>query len=309
MTATSFAERINYDGVLDGVYRVSLVAVPGQTYRYQADLTGNHLNIPLGIGRGGVSIKGNVNVNIKVDNDTIPRLQAKKNIILDAVLLPEGKYSFPSSAVIADGATVGMFNLVVDLAFLSANPGKKYAVALKIESSDVKVNRNLSTTVILIDTKFLFPEASFTSVSDPLIERQVNFTNTSKNGLRYIWNFGDGTSSNELAPKHVYPGAGPYNVSLTVLGVTQEVNKSTLTTPFTLPTADFTYVVIGKQLNVTSTSTNGAAFAWTFGDGGTAATAAATRNYVAAGNYEVKLTVTDPTGKYKSAKMVSVTIP
>lgn len=309
MTATSSAERISYDGFLDGIYRVSQVSIPGQTFRYQADLTGNKLTIPLGVGRGGVSIKGSVNVNIKVDNDTIPRLQAKKNIIPDAVLIPDGKYTVPSSATISGGAAVGMFNLVVDLAFLAANPGKKYAIALKIESSEVKVNRNLSTTIILIDTKFLFPEAIFTAVSDPLIERQVNFTNTSKNGLKYIWNFGDGTTSNEISPKHLFAGLGPYTISLTVLGVTEDLNKAVSTNSFTLPAADFNFIVTGKQLNVTNTSTNGAAYLWTFGDNSTASTANASRTYAAAGTYEVKLTVTDPSGKYKSAKSISITIP
>ncbi|MFC3562806.1 PKD domain-containing protein [Pedobacter jamesrossensis] len=309
MTATSSAERISYDGFLDGIYRVSQVSIPGQTYRYQADVAGNKLTIPLGVGRGGLSIKESVNVNIKVDNDTIPRLQAKRNIILDAVSLPEGKYSIPSSAVISGGATLGTFNLVVDLAFLAANPGKKYAIALKIESPDVKVNRNLSTTIILIDTKFLFPEAVFTSISDPLIERQINFTNTSKNGLKYIWDFGDGTTSNEASPKHLYASAGPYSISLTALGVTEDLNRTVLTTSFTLPTADFTFVIAGKQLNVTSTSTNGTTYLWTFGDNSTALTANASRTYATAGSYEVKLTVTDPSGKYKSAKTTSITIP
>lgn len=57
------------------------------------------------------------------------------------------------------------------------------------------------------------PTASFTSVSVGLAGI---FTNTSTNGTSYLWDFGDGATSTEENPSHVYQSAGTYSVSLTV---------------------------------------------------------------------------------------------
>jgi len=57
------------------------------------------------------------------------------------------------------------------------------------------------------------PTSSFTSVSVGLA---AIFTNTSTNGTSYLWNFGDGNSSTDANPTHVYSLASSYSVSLTV---------------------------------------------------------------------------------------------
>jgi hypothetical protein len=57
------------------------------------------------------------------------------------------------------------------------------------------------------------PVASFTDVASFLT---VVFTNTSTNATNYLWNFGDGTTSNLQNPIHVFPGFGPYYVQLIV---------------------------------------------------------------------------------------------
>lgn len=43
----------------------------------------------------------------------------------------------------------------------------------------------------------------------------VVFTNTSTNAISYLWDFGDGTTSEEANPQHVYTAAGDYEVVLT----------------------------------------------------------------------------------------------
>jgi PKD repeat protein len=43
---------------------------------------------------------------------------------------------------------------------------------------------------------------------------QVQFTNCSENAKSYFWNFGDGTTSTEFEPSHLYSGSFPYNVML-----------------------------------------------------------------------------------------------
>jgi PKD repeat protein len=55
------------------------------------------------------------------------------------------------------------------------------------------------------------PIASFNSSNVGLT---VNFTNTSSNGTTYFWNFGDGTTSTQSDPTHIYAANGLYNVML-----------------------------------------------------------------------------------------------
>jgi len=59
-----------------------------------------------------------------------------------------------------------------------------------------------------------YPEASFTFVADML---EVTFTNTSLYGDTFLWDFGDGITSTEMSPVHVYADAGTYHVTLTVV--------------------------------------------------------------------------------------------
>ena len=50
------------------------------------------------------------------------------------------------------------------------------------------------------------------------VPAQVTFTNKSMNGVSYLWNFGDGTTSTETNPVHTYANAGNYTVTLSVDG-------------------------------------------------------------------------------------------
>ncbi len=60
------------------------------------------------------------------------------------------------------------------------------------------------------------PEAKFTaSNKTPLVDEVVSFTNSSTKSLTYLWDFGDGNSSTEQSPKHLYDTEGTYKVTLT----------------------------------------------------------------------------------------------
>jgi len=52
---------------------------------------------------------------------------------------------------------------------------------------------------------------SLVCLPDPVV-----FSNNSSNGNSFLWNFGDGTTSNQVNPSHVYPGPGDYDVLLVV---------------------------------------------------------------------------------------------
>jgi len=126
---------------------------------------------------------------------------------------------------------------------------------------------------------------------------------------RWLWNFGDGATSNVQSPSHRYTAAGVYNVTLTVTdnegatdGATQTVTVSAVAN--TAPVANFTYAPnlpgAGEQVQFTDASTDGQnniqTWAWDFGDGATSALRNPTHAYAAVGTYAVSLTVTDAGG-------------
>ncbi|GGH68554.1 PKD domain-containing protein [Phaeocystidibacter marisrubri] len=60
------------------------------------------------------------------------------------------------------------------------------------------------------------PSVSFTtSTSNPPLNFPISFTNTSSTG-DYSWDFGDGSTSTDKDPSHVYTASGTYTVQLTV---------------------------------------------------------------------------------------------
>ena len=66
--------------------------------------------------------------------------------------------------------------------------------------------------------------------SDPLYGNfplQVTFSNNSMGIINSVtWDFGDGETSNEINPVHVYKSAGTFNVSLTVIGRNGEITET-----------------------------------------------------------------------------------
>jgi PKD repeat protein len=82
------------------------------------------------------------------------------------------------------------------------------------------------TTIKQIDTRILGsnqPSSTtsfnyFVSIIPPI---QVNFTNQSTNSNSYLWEFGDGTTSNSNADilSHIYSSNGTYIVKLISTGI------------------------------------------------------------------------------------------
>lgn len=77
----------------------------------------------------------------------------------------------------------------------------------------VRVTHTLSGNKCWGNIKIAAPsiEAGFNTSADNLL---VTFDNESFNALTYLWDFGDGTTSTEANPSHLYNDPGSYTVSL-----------------------------------------------------------------------------------------------
>jgi len=144
----------------------------------------------------------------------------------------------------------------------------------------------------------------------------VDFTDLSTPGsspvTSWVWDFGDGTISNDTNPSHIYPNAGSYNVTLLLTDAngcfTQLTFNNYITVTGSFPTVSFTAdplfsCNVPETVVFTNTSSGSGAlnYQWDFGDGGNSTATDPSHSYTAAGTYSVTLTATDPVGCSASA--------
>jgi hypothetical protein len=199
---------------------------PGYIERFHVDAQNGKFNVLLGVYRAGMYPVGSFSVNIRVNNEITHLLPG------GIMFLPADKYSLVPSVVMKDGERLAKFDLEVDLDFLLENyPDNKYAIGIEISSADREVNPKLAMTVVVIDTKIMKPTAGFTSSVSVADSKTINFTNTSKHGMSYLWEFGDGSAkSGSKSTSHTYSTAGIYTVTLTTAGITGQEHKSIFST-------------------------------------------------------------------------------
>lgn len=166
--------------------------------------------------------------------------------------------------------------------------------------------------VIGIDTIRIFDATSGFNFNAPAFcdRGSVQFNNTSSANdviTSYSWNFGDGSSSLNQNPSHIYTSPGSYFPQLitgTIHGCSDTLVSSipvkVVASPQALisQTADgcaSLSVTFGASLSVPDTSA--IAWAWTFGNGNTSQAASPSiQEYLLAGTYPVKLIATNSTG-------------
>ncbi|GAB3200942.1 hypothetical protein GCM10027293_22870 [Pontibacter aydingkolensis] len=127
--------------------------------------------------------------------------------------------------------------------------------------------------------------------------------------IKWEWNFGDGTTSDEQHPLHIYKEPGTYQVSLKAYsGIICHGSFSKTVTILVSPTASFETdnVCFGEKASFMSTSSvktgSIVSHKWDFGDGNSASIVNPTHTYAAAGTYDVILTVTTDKGCEHSYK-------
>ena len=106
------------------------------------------------------------------------------------------------------------------------------------------INSCKDTFKIVNYIEIIEPTAIFTETYNCDIPLKVEFENFSIGADNVVWDFGDGTFSNQLNPIHTYPIKGDYDVSLSVsnisTGCTHEFIKPIT---LTIPEASFDYLI------------------------------------------------------------------
>jgi len=146
------------------------------------------------------------------------------------------------------------------------------------------------------------PVPSFQTVVDPLTRTAV-FTDASTGGVTaWSWSFGDGSSSTESSPVHVYAAPGTYTVELLATNANgSRSHAEALVVAEPPPAIDFTASPSGGPaplaVGFQPTSAGGpvTAWSWSFGDG-TGSTESAPVHVYDAGVWTVSLTATGPGG-------------
>ncbi len=160
------------------------------------------------------------------------------------------------------------------------------------------------------------PIADFSySPMSPTTDDTVEFTDLSTDSdgsiVSWDWDFGDGTTSTDQNPNHVFSSEATFTVTLTVtddfgdtgtLSQTITVTSGTTNQP---PTADFTFtpsnptptdIVYFEDASVDNDGSI-VSWDWDFGDGTTSTDQNPTHQFNSEGTYTISLTVTDDDGE------------
>lgn len=164
---------------------------------------------------------------------------------------------------------------------------------------DVSSLNGCSNSITQVIDVFQSPVPAFIPTS--FCENEVaSFTDqsTSSGGdpiITWAWDFGDGNSSTQQNPTHIYTASGPISVILDVSTAFCSASDTITVTVETAPIAAFNPdVTIGCSplgINFTNTSSvNAVSFLWDFGDGNTSTATNPTYTYI--NNYGVDTTFT-----------------
>ncbi|MCB9291371.1 MAG: PKD domain-containing protein [Lewinellaceae bacterium] len=140
------------------------------------------------------------------------------------------------------------------------------------------------------------PQAGFSYSSDGQI---LSFQNESTGGaVAWLWAFGDGTSSTQANPQHIYNEPGIYEVCLTASNICGNTQRcSEIMVNCDQPVAAFSYTMQNLTANFIDGSANSPGqWFWDFGDGNTSTSSGPLHTFEAPGIYEVCLTVANNCG-------------
>lgn len=202
------------------------------------------------------------------------------------------KNNTPNSAVVLWNFGDGTVSTKNETEKVYAAAGN-YKVSLEVTDSSGCTVKKESEKVI----HALKPMVNFKADTFACAGYQVKFTNFTPNAASYLWNFGDGTTSTDKNPLHIYKSNGRYTVSLTAFGdgcdstmiMKDYVHVDTLKVDFEMAAASQTMVPPFLFSFTNKTTIPGLKFMWDFGDGYTENAVSPVHIYNTPGNFNVRL--------------------
>lgn len=195
----------------------------------------------------------------------------------------------------------GTFSDVTN-AVKSYNEPGKYTVKLITDFGSCR-DSAIKPIIVLPQREVTFTAVNNIGCNAPMA---VTFHNTTTGAVSYLWNFGDNTTSTAENPVHTYKKKGEYTVTLTVnsaIGcpgslIQQSFVKITppnITSIKNLPLKGCVPAT-ARPVAVISNNVAGSKYVWDFGDGTSSTDSVPSHTYTIPGYYNIKLTLTTPTG-------------
>ena len=124
----------------------------------------------------------------------------------------------------------------------------------------------------------------------------------------YHWDFGDGNTSSEKNPTHVYDSIGVYNACLTTNGICEQMVSCQEIVICIEPSAVFVAYLNDFEISFDQLSQYALDYYWDFGDGYISTEYNPTHTYDSIGTYTVCLTVTNDCGQDTYCQNVNICV-
>ncbi len=193
---------------------------------------------------------------------------------------------------------------------LSFNSGENNVIAIYFFNGPVEARLD-NFTIDIGAEGAVPPSAGFDVIQSDENFLEYTFFNSSKEAVSYEWDFGDGNTSMEESPTHVYATAAEYTVTLTAyndVGLSTTLSKNiNIQAPVTVDCSWEVDPEDYRTVYFTDASIGAESLLWEFGDGFQFTGMSASHTYREDGIYTVTLTSTSITG-LQDSKQFDVTI-
>lgn len=186
------------------------------------------------------------------------------------------------------------------------NPGKVYAKAGNYTVSLTVTDVNGCTVKDRVENfiRTSKPVPHFVADTFGCPGYPMRFMNYTANASAYLWNFGDGESSTEKSPRHIYKNRGNYSITLTAYGtggcdstvvLANHITIDTIAVDFAITSAP---AAVPPFLSTFVNKTNKAClkYIWDFGDGTTETGNNPVHIYDVPGTFDVRLVASTKNG-------------
>ncbi len=181
------------------------------------------------------------------------------------------------------------------------------------------VTQETDSSAATINIRRIEPSASDISakieITAPPTSNDLSFSAEISGGTApytYLWDFGDGATSTEVAPSHLFSTAGLHPVKLTIVdasGMQVTIAAVAYVAPIVQVSVDTDINGLTVSFRATvETNLQSFSYYWRFGDGATSSLASPTHTYAEAGTYPIHVTISNESIGGRTVEPTTVTV-